>query len=294
MSHDNCLAQFRVQNAIGAFDRKQLSALGRHGGVKRTSLFGTRQKGLRFRGARKQSPQYILRRTLSPFAFRQPHLLPSFGVGKHNLARLLQKNQNRQCVQNLPLSARIHIFRKVQTTSLPGNLHRSHSRLLTCPVHWSLCSPAALPQNRRPRAARLPSPKPGIRCNQSPENISLTHRRLRVFASGKSNSYGKFARCERPFYNVPPAHDACPSEHPNQGSVNPNDDLKSISGNSRQANDLKKRGRGLGNLFGWAPRHEFRKNDCGLYPERMSKHPLPNNQKPYGISTNSICPSRRL
>jgi hypothetical protein len=75
--------------------------------------------------------------------------------------------------------------------------------------------------------------------------------------------------------------------------VNPNDDLKSISGNSRQANDLKKRGRGLGNLFGWAPRHEFRKNDCGLYPERMSKHPLPNNQKPYGISTNSICPSRR-
>jgi hypothetical protein len=75
--------------------------------------------------------------------------------------------------------------------------------------------------------------------------------------------------------------------------VNPNDDLKSISGISRQANDLKKRGRGLGNLFGWAPRHEYRKMTVAFTPGGCQNIHFPTIKKPYGISTNSICPSLR-
>ena len=37
MGHNDRLAQFRIESAVSAFDRKQASARGRHGGMERTA-----------------------------------------------------------------------------------------------------------------------------------------------------------------------------------------------------------------------------------------------------------------
>ena len=141
MGHNHRFAQLGVQNAVGAFHRQQLPALCRHRGVEWTAISRARQQCLGLGCTGKQPPQNVFHGALDPLAFRQPQHLPRLGVGKHNLARPLQKNQNRQCVKNLLLPAGVRVFWKNQARGLPWDNRRCGSRVLRSRLHFDFrCS----------------------------------------------------------------------------------------------------------------------------------------------------------
>ena len=109
-----------VQDAVGAFDGDQAAVLGRKGGMKGTACAGARQRGLRLSRARKESPQRFFHRTRNPVFFGRSQRLARFRIGKNDLSRVFQKNQNRQTVENLPLRIGIRVSRGFSTHGLPG------------------------------------------------------------------------------------------------------------------------------------------------------------------------------
>ena len=174
MGNDHRLAQFRIENAVGALNGLQFASLGGHGRVKRAAFARALEQCLRLSCAGKQSPQHVFNRPLHPLTFRQTQSLPRFGIGEDNFSGALKKDKNRQCIQNLSLSGGVGVFRKIHAFCLPGNRTLAHSPKSGVwsrrPVQW-LCR---LSSESKPRAHALPSPKSVRGCNQSPNHVSFT------------------------------------------------------------------------------------------------------------------------
>ena len=103
MGHDHGLAQLRIENAVGAFNRQQLAALGRHGRVKRAALPRARQQRLRL-GRAGNSPHNTSstgRSTHSPSV--SPSICRASALANTILPARSRKTRTGRRVQNLPL-----------------------------------------------------------------------------------------------------------------------------------------------------------------------------------------------
>ncbi len=144
MSHDDGVAEFAIENAVGAFDGEEAAIAGGERGMERAAVACAGEQCPRLGGARRQAPQNVFDRTRDPLGFFEANHVARFSIGKDHLASALKENQHGQSVKNVLLFHGVRVLGEMQTHSLLGVAAMLYQGEMSRPVCGSLAGAAPL------------------------------------------------------------------------------------------------------------------------------------------------------